>query len=227
MESEKNNEEQKELKTKFSIIAVVGGSRGVGFNFVRLALEKGHQVRALLRNSDNYSLASSPNLKIFKGDVLHPETLEDFIAGADCVVSTLGVNHMMGYTEVISKGMQNIIATMEKHKVSRLINLSSAYLSKTDPQVGFFLQTFVWFVGGVFDDHIRNEKNLFSTPEHIQYSNVRAAQLTDKPGTGKYRLEVPHLPKKAPRITRQDTALALYDILMSDKYSRQTVHIGN
>jgi len=222
MESE--SVEYKEIKY---VIAVVGGSRGVGFNFVKLALEKGHQVRVLLRTPDNYSLASSPNLKIFKGDVLQSDSLQDFITGADCVVSTLGVNHMMGYTEVISVGMKNILAAMEKNKVSRLINLSSAYLSKTDPQVGFFLKTFVWFVGGVFDDHIRNEKNIFSTPEHIQYTNVRAAELTDKPGIGEYRLEVPHLPKKSPSITRQDTALALYDILMSNKHLRQTVHIGN
>jgi len=220
-------QENKEPIIDKKVIAVVGGSRGVGLQFVKVALKHEHTVRVLLRSPDNYPLASNSNIKTFKGDVLQPATLQDFIAGADCVVSTLGVNHMFGHTTVISEGMKNILATMETHKVTRLLNLSSAYLSKTDPQVGIFLQSFVWFVGGVFDDHLRNEKNVFSTPDHVQYTNIRAAELTDKPGTGKYRLEVPHLPKKAPHITREDTALALYDIMMSDKYTRQTVHIGN
>jgi len=207
-------------------IAVIGGSRGVGFEFVKLALSKGRQVRVLLRSTEGYPLASESRLKIYRGDVLRIESLQDFIAGADCVVSTLGVKSMFGKTTVISEGMKNIIATMRKYNVTRLVSLSTAYINKADPEVSFIHKKFAAIVGGVFDDHRRNERVLFDS-YNIDFTNVRAPRLTNKPGTRSYRLEVLHLPKKASYITREDAALALYDILQSDKYHRQTVHIGN
>jgi len=212
---------------RYNSIAVVGGSRGVGYQFVKLALSKGHQVRVLLRSTEGYPLASESRLKLYKGDVLKLETLQDFIAGADCVVSTLGIKGMFGKTTVISEGMKNIIATMRKFNITRLISLSTVYISKDDPEVSFFHKKLASFVGGVFDDHIRNEKVLFESSPDINFTNVRAPRLTNKKGTRFYRVDEAHLPKKASKITREDTALAMYDILEADKYHRQTVHIGN
>src|SRR5258706_10744937 len=54
------------------------------------ALEKGHIVTAFARNPSKVG-ATHPNLRVVKGDILNPESVESALRGQEAVLSALGV----------------------------------------------------------------------------------------------------------------------------------------
>jgi putative NADH-flavin reductase len=71
-------------------ILIIGGTRGIGLEVAKQALEAGHRVTLLARHPEKTPL-SHPNLRIEKGDAFHPEDVRRAVAGQDVVVSALGI----------------------------------------------------------------------------------------------------------------------------------------
>jgi len=74
-----------------STVLIVGASRGIGIETVRLALKVGHSVRALARSATSIRL-HDPRLEKLDGDALDQHTIERALAGTDAVIQTLGVS---------------------------------------------------------------------------------------------------------------------------------------
>ena len=55
-------------------LAIFGASKGIGHQLLRIAIEDGHEVTALLRTPNSLKI-SHPNLHIIKGDILSPPKL--------------------------------------------------------------------------------------------------------------------------------------------------------
>ena len=105
-------------------IAVFGGTGLAGGALVELAVQRGHAVRALVRESTN----APPTLaqtEIVRGDALDPDAVARTIAGADAVVSTLG-----GYRgpASIAAGTANIVAAMRRNGPDRLVVLQGFHI---------------------------------------------------------------------------------------------------
>ncbi len=69
-------------------ITIVGASAGVGLLCVRTALERGHQVRALARNTS--SLSAHEHLSVIAGSATQLQDLRTALVGADAIIVTLG-----------------------------------------------------------------------------------------------------------------------------------------
>ena len=78
------------LKSALNIL-VIGANGGIGKQTVEIALQSGHNVTALLRNPAKLAITHT-SLQIVKGDVMNPETFEDYLEGKDAVISALGTN---------------------------------------------------------------------------------------------------------------------------------------
>ena len=74
---------------KYQDILVLGGSGATGQWVVRMALERGHKVTALVRSKT--ALEPRDGLKIIQGDVSDSETLERVTQGKQAVLSCLGI----------------------------------------------------------------------------------------------------------------------------------------
>jgi uncharacterized protein YbjT (DUF2867 family) len=74
-----------------STVLIIGASRGIGYETVRLALKQGHSVRALARSANTIRL-HDPKLAKLEGDALDQRTIERALAGVDAVIQTLGVS---------------------------------------------------------------------------------------------------------------------------------------
>ena len=72
-------------------LTILGASGAVGQELVRQALDRGHTVTAVARNSSRLPVDDRPTLHTVVGDVHHPETLAAAFANSDVVVSALGV----------------------------------------------------------------------------------------------------------------------------------------
>ena len=112
-------------------LIVFGATGGTGRQVVAQALSAGHAVTAVARRPDALAIWHE-QLTTICGDVLHPATLAQPLAGQDAVVSALGVRSRAP-TSVFSAGVGNIMQAMKAAGVRRLICISAAGL---DPGPG-------------------------------------------------------------------------------------------
>ena len=113
---------------------VIFGANGpTGRRLVEQALEHGHEVTAAVRRPEQFDL-QHPRLAVVTADVLDPAQTQAAIAGADAVLSCLGVPFGRRPIEIYSRGTANIVTAMKQHDVRRLVVTSS---SAADPAVRF------------------------------------------------------------------------------------------
>ena len=103
-------------------LAIFGSTGNVGQHVVAQALAQGHDVTAHTRNPEKFKI-THPRLKIIKGDVLDPASVDSATQGQDAVVCTLGMP-LMNKEGLRTKGTKNIINAMEKAGVKRFVCLS-------------------------------------------------------------------------------------------------------
>lgn len=70
-------------------IALFGLTGSTGSHFVKLALEKGYKVKALVRSPEKVEIKND-NLEIIKGSFTEEESIKNTVAGTDYVVSMAG-----------------------------------------------------------------------------------------------------------------------------------------
>ncbi len=105
-------------------VLVIGGSSGIGLETARLALKRGHQVRAFARSASEIDL-DDDNLEKFDGDALDASAVEAALSDVDAVVVALGVKlgpgTVLGGTTLFSEATKILIPAMEKQGVDRLL----------------------------------------------------------------------------------------------------------
>ena len=82
-------------------ITVIGATRGIGLALVKMALERGHEVTALVRDPKKIPL-EHPKLKICVGDILSKSSVEIALAGQDAVCTTIGVSPSLKPMDIFS-----------------------------------------------------------------------------------------------------------------------------
>ncbi len=76
-------------------LVVFGGTGACGAPFVSVALERGHEVRAVVRNVEKARrlLGEAEHLEVVRGDPTAADVVRDAIAGRDAVVTALASFH--------------------------------------------------------------------------------------------------------------------------------------
>jgi dihydroflavonol-4-reductase len=114
---------------KFMKVLVTGATGFVGQKLVEYLSAQGLDIRVLVRDSQK-SQMFSPKVEIFKGDVTEIESLHKATRDIDTVFHLAGV---VGYSkaqrelmeQVNVQGTQNVIDSMEKNKVRKILHFSS------------------------------------------------------------------------------------------------------
>lgn len=101
-------------------LAVFGSTGLAGAALTQLALENGHEVRALVRGPH-----AVPGAEVIRGDALDPSAVARTVDGADAVISALG--GLRG-PESIAAGTRNILTAMRETHVSRLVVLQGFHI---------------------------------------------------------------------------------------------------
>lgn len=116
--------------------AFVTGSTGLlGNNFVRLLIEQGHSVKALVRSPEKAAkLFSNLNVALVKGDMLNINSFAQELAEYDVLFHTAAYfreyyqpgNHWQMLEDINIKGTLELLSVAEKRGIKKVIYVSSA-----------------------------------------------------------------------------------------------------
>lgn len=103
-------------------IGIFGADGRTGQDIVKYVLAQGHDVVAGVYR-DGAQAVLPQNIEVVVGDVMSQEVADTLVQKSDVIISALG--HIPGGDPLMqTKGMQNIIASMETFGVKRIISLT-------------------------------------------------------------------------------------------------------
>ena len=210
-------------------IALFGATGLTGREILKQAIEDGHKVIVIVRNSNSIVL-KHPNLTVKEGDILKLESFEDDLKESNVVISAVGTGTSFSKaykpTTLYSEGFKNIVTSMRKHKINRFVALLSVG-TIPDPNEALIHKTMIRpMLKGTYDDMRRAEKFL-SECEDIEWTGIRPLRLNNKPRTGRYRIARDILPLKGVNISRADVAEFMLKQLDSEDYIHEYVTIAD
>ena len=206
-------------------LLIIGGTGKTGKELIKQGLDQGHHITAIVRNPSKLNY-DNPNLKITKGDVLVPENLDDVMQNQDAVLSALGHKRFFIKTSILSKGTENIINAMKKHKVSRFICITSLGINDSKFKLGLYytLFTIPVILYFYFSDKAKQEKIIFRSG--LDWTIVRPGQLINGKKREKYKhgANVGHY-LLTKMISRADVAHFMLQQLHDNTYLKKTTGI--
>jgi putative NADH-flavin reductase len=193
-------------------IAVFGATGRTGHLLVRQALDKGHEITAVVRNASRMEIQDE-RLRVVEADIFDPEAIAPAIAECDAVVSSLGGTSRKG-PQVCQPAATSITQAMQATGVRRFVVVSNSAHSaeKGDSLPRRLVQALLGqILKEPFEDLRRMEQDLRECP--LDWTILRAARMTDGPHTQKYRLTVDQHVPNGWSISRADVADAILRIL--------------
>lgn len=189
-------------------VLIIGASGGIGIEAVRLALQAGHRVRALARNTERIGI-DHPNLETRSADATDAEAVRATLEGVDAVIQVIGVapslRRMFTPIEVFSKTTAVLVAEMARADVRRLVAVTG--FGAGDSRRAFSLPERVGhrlFLGTAYDDKDRQEAIIRDSD--LDWLIVRPTILTNGPGRGRYQVLVSPDTWRNGLISRRDVA---------------------
>jgi putative NADH-flavin reductase len=195
-------------------VLVVGSTGRTGRLLVTGALGRGHVVTALARAPEKLGDLAA-RVRTVAGDVLDGGVVSDAVDGQDAVLVALGVAQRRNDPAVCSLGTLNVIRSMQRYGVRRLVTLSAGGTQPgRDPNLPWAYERILkpLFLKHAYADLRRMETSVRQSG--LDWTIVRASGgLTDGPSRGTYRAEPGYSLPGGRRISRADVAEYMLDQL--------------
>lgn len=175
-------------------VTILGAAGPTGLWTVREALRAGHTVRAVSRRSDPLPLPPDPHLTQVRADAETGEGIDEAVAGADAVLSALGVAYTRHEVSIYSRGTRTLIDALRTHGAGRRLIVVSSGLTYPPPPLHWLADRTVLpllrhVVGRtLYADMRRMEEMLRESPD-IAWTVMRPGRLVDADAVSDYRLD--------------------------------------
>jgi putative NADH-flavin reductase len=203
-------------------LLIVGASGGTGKALVDQAMRRGHTLTLLVRNHKSVS-SHRGMIRIWKGDVLDPEAVDDAMSGQDAVLCSLGTGITFRPVKVFSQGTANLLAAMQKHSVPRIIAVTGIGAGDSRGHGGFLYDSIVLplVLRTIYEDKDRQEQLIRKSDR--EWVIVRPGFLTDEGMKGEYKVLTGMDGVVAGHISRADVAAFMLAQLTTGEYLGKTV----
>jgi putative NADH-flavin reductase len=210
-------------------IALIGATGFVGSAILKEALDRGHEVMAIVRNPD--TLTPHEKLRPMKGDVYNEAEIFRLVAGSDAVISAFnpGWSNPDIYSQQV-KGARSIINGVKNSGVKRLLFVGGAGSLEVTPGVqsvdmpGFPAE----YKQGALAT--RDTLTMLRKETGLEWSFLSpSADLFPGQRTGKFRLGTDQLLTNAQgesRISVEDYAMAMIDEVEKPQHIRRRFTVG-
>lgn len=201
-------------------LIVFGATGGVGQEFIKQAIEKGHEITAFIRTPSKLTLQG---VHIIQGDAFDPEAVSAAIAGHDAVVTCLGSTEGPEKHTSIEKMTRHIADGMEKQNVKRIIYCASAGVNGELP--GLIGKMVMKMLAKPLKDH-RNALN-YLLSKNVVYTIARPMGLKNNPIELDYTEIFDGPPKGGSSIPRASVAHFMVKALEDKKYENASVGLAS
>ncbi len=195
-------------------VLVVGATGRTGRLLTRGALQRGHAVTAFVRAPEKLG-GLDGRVRVVAGDVLDGGVVSDAVDGQDAVLVALSAAHRRRAPAVNALGTLNVIRSMQRYGVRRLIVLSASGTQiGRDPNLPWIFDRVIKpaLLGPAYDDLRRMETSVRQS--ELDWTIVRVSgTLTDGTPTGRYRAEPGYSLPGGRRLARADVAEYMLDQL--------------
>lgn len=165
-------------------IAIFGATGKTGIELVKQALEQGHAVTAFVRDPARLAIENE-NLTFVTGDVFDPSSVAKAVEGQDSVICALGAGSELKKTTVRTTGTINIISSMQKNSIKRLIVVTAMGVGESWDTLSLFNKLFfATLLKSSREDHETQEVAVKESG--LDWTIVRPSGLTETPRTGIY-----------------------------------------
>jgi putative NADH-flavin reductase len=205
-------------------VLIIGASRGIGLETVKVAVQAGLSVRALARSARRMSI-DHPKLEKMAGDAFEMTTVRRALTGVDAVIQSLGVSVgpeiILKPTRLFSTATRVLVTAMEEAQIKRLICVTGFGAGDSRGHGGFlYSAAFRLLVGRLYDDKDVQEHIVRSSK--LDWVIVRPVILTNGPKTNTYRAVVDPRGWARGFISRADVADFLIKQIDNDAFLRKT-----
>src|SRR5262249_28353287 len=195
-------------KRAVATVLIIGASRGIGFEAVKIALEAGHSVRALARSARRISV-DHPRLEKISGDALQMATMKRALIQVDVAIQSLGVSVgpeiILEPMRLFSKATRVLVTAMKESRVKRLICVTGFGAGDSRGRGGLLYNVVsCLLLGRIYDDKDVQERIIRNSK--LDWVIVRPVILTDGPRTRAYRALVDPSAWTCGVISRADVA---------------------
>jgi putative NADH-flavin reductase len=189
-------------------ILIIGAARGVGRHLAEQALAGGHYVTGLVQDPLGAGL-SRRNLRLVGGTIISPITVAEAVKGQDVVCITIGIRPTRGPVNVFSRGTEIVLAAMRHARVHRLVCVTGIGAGDSRGHGGGLYDRVIQplLLNSIYADKDRQEA-IVRTAD-VMWTLVRPGFLTNRPGTGHYRVTGDLTGVIARKISRADVATYL------------------
>jgi putative NADH-flavin reductase len=191
-------------------LVIFGANGGIGKNVIEQGLEAGHEVTAVVRRPETITIRHE-RLKVLRGNVLDPSTVQLAIAAQDAVLSTIGTARSEP-TTIYSEGVANILQAMGQYGVRRFICISASGLDPGPLWQRLIAKPLLWRVlKDMYIDLVRMETIVKKSA--VDWTIIRPPRLSDGPRTGRYNVAINEHLRRCFIISRADLAAYMLSAL--------------
>lgn len=202
-------------------ITVIGAASGIGLALTQQALERGHEVTALMRNPNKMTL-SHPKLRIVQGDVRNQASIEAALSGQDAVCVSIGVPPSRKPIDTFSQGSRNVLTALQKTPHVKFVAVTGIGAGDSRGHGGFFYDKLLQplLLKEIYNDKDREEAIIKAS--NADWMIVRPGMLTNGVRTGQYRVLTDMNGVTAGKISRADVADFILNQLAKPTCFKQT-----
>jgi len=194
-------------------ITLFGATGKTGTEIMKQALDKKIKVVAFVRNTDKIRIKDK-KLSIVQGDVRKIREVKKAIQGSDAVISSLGTTP--GKKPVCEEGTRNIISSMKKFNIDRLLVISAYGASETKKNSLYTNLLARVFLRRIMKDKDKMEKLIKKSK--LKWTIVRPTILTNGKLTKKYRKGIKLDLKGFKKVSRADVAYFILEEIRKNRY---------
>lgn len=214
-----------------STIAVFGANGTIGSAIVREALERGHQVTAVVRDLAKASV-SHDRVTTVTGDVLDPQSVATLAQGHDVVVSAVGGGDGPGHIATIEPAAVSLVSGLRSldGEAPRLVTVGGAGSLRTPDGKQVWdtpgLPEFLLQIMHAHGDALAYYRGV----DDVSWTNISpAAQIAPGARTGSYRTSRDDLVvdgEGTSAISVEDYAVAVIDEIEAPQHPQTRFTVG-
>ncbi|MER6079037.1 NAD(P)H-binding protein [Streptomyces sp. NPDC001833] len=216
-----------------SHLLVLGGTGRTGIHVLKQAAERGHHVRALVRNPD--AVQAPAGVELIQGTPARIDDIRKAAAGTQAVISALNNSRAsdspwakpVSPPMFMTDAMRNTLTVMEEEGIHRIVLTSAMGAGDDWARINPVFKALIKVsnIKTGYDDHHSVDKLLRASG--TDWTLARAVALTDKPMGGALRAAETGTEKPGTRINRVDLARFLLDTLEKDTWIRKAPLVWN